>query len=95
MYDVKRIWELKGHSHQIADTGDYDGCYEITDGIVSIFTKEDDDEGLTPIVEALNNSGCEFYLDDSVEFENHLLKMEIETMKEEIKKYQSNYQKQM
>lgn len=23
-------WELKGHSHQIADTGDYDGYYEIT-----------------------------------------------------------------
>ena len=25
-------WKLIGHSYQIADTGDYDGHYEITDG---------------------------------------------------------------
>ncbi len=31
-------WELKGHSHQIADTGDYDGHYEITNGKISLLT---------------------------------------------------------
>jgi hypothetical protein len=38
------LWELKGHSHQIADTGDYDGYYEITNGKISLLTKDDDDE---------------------------------------------------
>lgn len=69
-------WKLIAHSHQIADTGDYDGCYEITNGKVSIFTKDDDDEVLEPVVKALNESGCKFYLDDSAEFEAHILREE-------------------
>jgi hypothetical protein len=51
-------WKLIGHSYQIADTGDYDGHWEITDGKISILTKDDDDEEtLQPIVDALNDSG--------------------------------------
>lgn len=79
--EAKGDWNLIGHSHQIADTGDYDGCYEITDGKISIFSKDDEEESLLPIVKALNESGAKFYLDDSIEFENHLLKMEIENLK--------------
>ena len=74
-------WELKGHSHQIADTGDYDGYYEITNGKISLLTKDDDDEALQPIVDALNDSGCKFYQDDWFEFENNMLKEEISRLK--------------
>ena len=74
-------WELKGHSHQIADTGDYDGYYEITNGKISLLTKDDDDEALQPIVDALNDSGCKFYQDDWFEFENKMLKEEISRLK--------------
>lgn len=74
-------WKLKGHSHQIADTGDYDGCYEITNGKISLLTKDDDDEALQPIVDALNDSGCKFYQDDWFEFENKRLKEEISRLK--------------
>ena len=75
------LWELKGHSHQIADTGDYDGYYEITNGKISLLTKDDDDEALQPIVDALNDSGCKFYQDDWFEFENKMLKEEISRLK--------------
>jgi hypothetical protein len=75
------LWELKGYSHQIADTGDYDGHYEITNGIITLITKDDDDEALQPIVDALNNSGCKFYQDDWFEFENIMLKEEISRLK--------------
>jgi hypothetical protein len=75
------LWELKGHSHQIADTGDYDGYYEITNGKISLLTKDDDDEALQPIVDALNDSGCKFYQDDWFEFENRMLKEEISRLK--------------
>jgi hypothetical protein len=78
---VFTAWELKGHSHQIADTGDYDGYYEITNGKISLLTKDDDDEALQPIVDALNDSGCEFYQDDWLEFENKMLKEEISRLK--------------
>lgn len=66
-------WELVAHNHQIADTGDYDGCYEITDGKVSIFTKDDDD-GLDDIVKALNDSGAKFYDNHDQEYLEFLKK---------------------
>jgi hypothetical protein len=62
-------WKLIAHSHQIADTGDYDGCYEVTNGNVSLFTKDDDDEAIEPVVKALNESGINFYIDDSDKWE--------------------------
>ena len=73
-------WKLISHSHQIADTGDYDGCYEITDGKVSLYTNDDDDEAIQPIINALNDSGCKFYLDDATEFELHLEKQRVKEL---------------
>lgn len=73
-------WELIGHSYQIADTGDYDGCYEIKKGKISLFTKDDDEELLQPIVDVLNNSGCKFYQDDG---EVGFLKSQIDLLKAE------------
>lgn len=78
-------WKLIGHSHQIADTGDYDGHYEITNGKISLLTQDDDDESLQPIVDALNDSGCKFYQDDWFEFENKMLKDENAELREIVK----------
>lgn len=78
-------WKLIGHSHQIADTGDYNGYYEITNGKVSFFTNSDNDEALLPIVKALNDSGCKFYLDDAKEVELYLLKKEYTELKAKYK----------
>lgn len=83
-------WKLLSHSYQIADTGDYDGCYEITNGKISIFTKDDEDTALSPIVDALNNSGAKFYLDDSLQFENHLLKLELDELRKRLNQNAKN-----
>lgn len=83
----KSEWKLVAHSYQIADTGDYDGHYEITNGKISIFTKDDDDGALMSIVNALNDSGCEFYVDD-LSYEVDCLKSQIKDMMNEIHKYQ-------
>lgn len=64
-------WELKSHFGQIADTGDYDGSYEITNGKISLITN-DDDEGLQEIVDALNNSGAKFYENNLELLDSHL-----------------------
>jgi hypothetical protein len=89
--DIKAVedaakWKLVGHSYQIADTGDYDGHYEITNGKISLLTNEDDEELLQPIVDELNNSDCKFYQDDWFEFENKMLKEE----NQRLQKQQSN-----
>ena len=36
-------WELKSHSYQIADTGDYDGYWELTNGDICLITKDEID----------------------------------------------------
>ena len=81
---MEQNWKLVGHSHQIADTGDYDGCWEITNGKVSIFSKDDDEDVLMPIIRALNDSEASFYLDDAAEFELHLEKQTTERLKKHI-----------
>lgn len=83
-------WKLIGHSYQIGDTGDYDGHYEITNGKISIYTKEIDEEAVQPIIDALNNSGCIFYMDDWAEYENQLLKEEIKQLEKQLTLKSSN-----
>ena len=82
---MKTTWKLIPRSYQIADTGDYDGHYEITNGDISIITQDDNEEELQTIVEALNNSGCNFYShnDDKewLEHENKLLKEELKQLR--------------
>jgi hypothetical protein len=77
-------WKLIGHSYQCGPTGDYDGYYEITNGEMSILSKDDDDESLRPVVEVLNLSNCNFYLDNSLSIENYLLKQQIKMLKDMI-----------
>jgi hypothetical protein len=75
---AEHTWRLIGVCHPIADTGDYSGHYEITDGNMTIITHDDDAEALQPIVDALNNSGCSFYFDISalylISHENDVLR---------------------
>lgn len=73
--EKSKDWKIVAHSHQIADTGDYGGCYELTNGKISIYTQDDGDE-LQSIIDVLNESEYDFYLDDSAEFELHILKEE-------------------
>jgi hypothetical protein len=48
-------WEFKQHSYQIGDTGDYDGWNEITNGVISLGTKDDDEETVE-VLQGLINS---------------------------------------
>ena len=68
-------WEIIPHFFQIADTGDYDGHFEINNGEISILTKSDDDEGLDAIIKALNDAKIGLRLnDDKVQYEIAMLK---------------------
>lgn len=86
-------WKLIGHLYQITDTGDYDGHYEITNGKISLLTRDDDDESLRPIVDALNDSCCKFYQDDWLEFENKIFKDENAELRERVKELESQLTK--
>lgn len=80
-------WELKMNGFQIADTGDYGGNYEITNGDISIFTEDDEEdtkESLKDVVTYLNKCGCKFYINDSLKYENHLIREQNERMTESL-----------
>lgn len=61
-------WKLVGCGGPIADTGDYDGHWEISNGKVLLLSDDDDDEPLQAVVDALNKGGVTIRLDDSNEF---------------------------
>jgi hypothetical protein len=81
-------WEVKSHSHQIADTGDYDGYHELTNGVISLGTKEDDEETVVILQELatqLNNVGINLFdcKADDLAIDNHLIKEENEQLRQE------------
>lgn len=79
-------WKIRQHTYQIADTGDYDGSVEITNGKISLFCDCDvENEELNPIIDALNNSEIEFEIDDSPSMELHY---ENERLREELKRFE-------
>jgi hypothetical protein len=91
---MEQKFELKGHSYQIADTGDYDGCYEITNGKISVFTKDEYDDGsLQKVVDALNESGCSFYLDDTNAFLAYHFEGEAKRLQTELDTYRAALEK--
>lgn len=72
-----RQWTLEGHSSQIADTGDYDGHYELTDGLTSLVTKDDIcGEDAARLTALLNEIGAKWedWNANNLEFELHLEK---------------------
>ncbi len=53
--DEEKKWKLIRHSYQIADTGDYDGQWEVTDGKIKLWTERDyDEEEIQEFVDLLN-----------------------------------------
>lgn len=66
---MENKWEVKSHSYAIADTGDYDGYYEITNGNITLTTRDDYEETerqLQIAAAVLNKWGINFY-DQNVE----------------------------
>lgn len=55
-------WRLEPHTYPIADTGDYDGYWELTNGDIELITKDDnlgDEEGQA-LLKVLNDTDCEW-----------------------------------
>ncbi len=83
-------WEIKAHSYQIADTGDYDGHFILKCGDIELITKDDhlgDEEGQA-LIKALNDVDCkweDWKLSDK-EFELHLKQQEVDRWKEVAEK---------
>lgn len=74
------LWRVITHSYPIADTGDYDGHYELTNGVISLLTKSEEVGDLESLVKALNESDVIFYLDDSKDRELHSLREQVRVM---------------
>lgn len=74
-------WILVPHTYQIADTGDYDGHWQLTNGDISLITKDDhlgDEEGLQ-LVKALNDTDCKWICPklDNLDYELYLTIIEL------------------
>lgn len=89
-------WEVKSHSHQIADTGDYDGHWEITNGEISICTKDDGDDMdviLKEVADLLNKTEITFYADNPKEIDLHFecegLKIQFSELQAKCDRYES------
>lgn len=67
-------FKVKSHSYQIGDTGDYDGYWEITNGEISLCTKDDGDEidkMLGDVAKVINETKIHFYVDNAKEIDLH------------------------
>lgn len=86
---MKNNWEVKSHSYQIADTGDYDGYWEVVNGKGQSFvTREDYDDiekDLQKIADTLNgfegNLSFETALELNLHTENSYYKMALDYIK--------------
>ncbi len=83
-------WKLRYNSYPIADTGDYDGHFELTNGDISIVTKDDisdthdrEQNWCSPVVDALNelDAKWENWAYGELQYELHLEKEKLERMK--------------
>lgn len=87
MSTEKQPWKVTVHSHQIADTGDYDGYYEISNGKTSLYTNDEDlgdeseEHGFEELVEALNKTQATFWTNGDDEANGY--RMEAEHFKRE------------
>jgi uncharacterized protein YyaL (SSP411 family) len=84
-------WEYRENFHSTG-CGDYDGCYEVTDGHVFLCTKDDPEDitetenALQQIARLMNESGCKFYSNNVLELNQHI---EIQKQKYEIEDLQA------
>jgi flagellar biosynthesis/type III secretory pathway protein FliH len=84
-------WEVKSNSYQIADTGDYDGYWEVTNGEIKICTKDDGNDMeviLKEVAALLNKTEISFYIDNPKEVDLHF---ECEGLKIQLSELQTKY----
>lgn len=91
-------WQYKENFHAIADTGDYDGHYEVTNGDISLCTNDDPEDisesrnALHIVVKALNDSGCKFYVNTKAEHSLHIENMLLRNALEDISESDCDYE---
>jgi hypothetical protein len=84
-------WEYRENFHSTG-CGDYDGCYEVTDGNIFLCTNDDPEDvtetenSLQQIARLMNESGCKFYSNNVLELNQHI---EIQKQKYEIEDLQA------
>lgn len=66
---MKNNWTLTSQSYQIADTGDYDGHYEISNGLITLGTTSDDEDSLNSLIYFLNALEIQIYSTPNYEIE--------------------------
>lgn len=66
---MKNNWTLIPQSYQIADTGDYDGHYEISNGLITLGTTSDDEDSLNSLIYFLNTLEIQIYPTPNYEIE--------------------------
>lgn len=93
---MENKWEVKSHSYQIGDTGDYDGFWEITDGKINICTKDDGDDIdiiLKEVADLLNKTEINFYIDNPKEIDLHFecegLKIQLSELQAKCDRYEA------
>lgn len=81
-------WEIKEHSMQIADTGDYDGYWELTNGTISLVTRDeidvdDPDSPLEMVEHYLNEAGVKWenWIEDDLRYQVHVMSENCEKWK--------------
>ena len=95
MEKVPAKWEFKCHNYQIADTGDYDGYFELTNGIISLCSIDDDEDTerfLQKAANLLNKVGINLYESnyEGVQIDNYLLKDENKELRERINELEND-----
>jgi len=86
---TNKEWELKYHSYAIADTGDYDGHYELTNGTITLITRdeidtENPDSELEKAIYWLNEADIKWenWVEDDLRFQIHLLEEDKKKLKD-------------
>lgn len=74
MSEIDTTWKAVACSSPIADTGDYDGHWELTNGNIVLITNDDDlaEVDFADIVDVLNNAGIDFTLDDTANIDKYI-----------------------
>lgn len=86
---MENKWEYRENFHSTG-CGDYDGCYEVTDGHIFLCTNDDPEDiaetenSLQQIARLLNESGCKFYSNNALEMKQHIEILELGYKIEEL-----------
>lgn len=78
-------WLANSHFHGLGESGDSDGWYELTNGDISIGSKDEAFEFFEKAARILNNAGIKLFESnvDGLQLENHLVHNEYNAMAKE------------